>query len=283
MGRRIGHHRAPTVGTAAGVLALVTAGVLLTPVYWTFVSAVVPSGLVFSQQPVLIPPLDQIDLGTFGRIFSERPLLVWLANSLTVTLVVVLVTLLVSLPAGYRMSRGGSGYRSLLGSGLLLTMAVPGTMVIIPVFLAYAVLGLLNQPVLVGVAVASTTAPFATWMAKTYMDSIPKELDEAAAIDGSDRFRTFVFVISPLSLPAMGAIIAYSSIFGWANFLFARTLLTQGEHFTISVGIVDFIADYTSDWQGLMATGIVAAAPLVVMFLLMQRLLVEGLTAGSGK
>lgn len=278
--RRVGSR---TGGSLRAVLAWTTAALLLTPIYWMLVTAILPSDLVVSRTPPYVPPIDAIDFSSFVRIFTDRPVPTWLVNSVVVTVVAVLTTVVVAIPAGYRMSRSSGRLKAALGYLLLISLALPGTLLIIPIFFGYARLGILNQPALVGLAVASTTTPFSTWMAKTYFDSVPRSLDESALVDGASEFTAFRRVILPLIGPATAAIVAYSVIWAWADFLYARTLLQRDADWTLSVGIVSFIGDYSADWQGLMATGLVAAVPLLVIFAALQNFLVEGMTKGSVK
>lgn len=264
-------------------LAWVTAALLLLPVYWMLVTAILPSELVVTPDPTYFPPLADIDATSFVRIFTDRPVPGWLRNSTIVTVVSVMTTVLVAMPAGYRMSRSGGWIKTLFGYVMLISLALPGSLLIIPIFFSYAQLGILNRPLLVGLAVASTTTPFSTWMAKTYFDSVPRELDEAAKVDGASEWRAFRSVLMPLAGPATGAIVAYSAIWAWADFLYASTLLQRDDAWTLSVGIVSFIGDYAADWQGLMATGLVASVPLIAVFLALQGFLIEGMTRGAVK
>jgi multiple sugar transport system permease protein len=259
------------------------AAAVLTPVYWLIVTIVSPTRQVLSRNPRLFPPLDNLDLTAFVRIFTERPVLTWLSNSLMMTSVAIIVTLVVSLPAGYAISRARGKIRDIVGYLLLMSLVLPSTLIIIPIFQAFSALGLLNNPFAVGLAVASTTSPFSAWMMKTYFDSIPYDLEEAAAIDGASRIETFFLVVLPISGPAIGAALAFTSIWAWSDFLYASTLLLSDSAWTLTIGVVTFIGEYAADWQGLMATGLVATIPLVVVFLLLQQLLVEGLTGGAVK
>ena len=265
------------------VAAWVMAAALLTPIYWLFVTIVSPTRQVLNRNPRLVPSLETLDFSAFVRIFTERPVLTWLTNSVIVTVVAIVVTLIVSLPAGYAISRARDKLRDVVGYLLLMSLVLPSTLIIIPIFQAFSALGLISNPLAVGFAVASTTSPFSAWMMKTYFDSVPYDLEEAAAIDGASRIQTFLLVVLPVSGPAIGAVLAFTSIWAWADFLYASTLLLSDGAWTLTIGVVTFIGEYTADWQGLMATGLVATIPLVVIFLLLQQLLVEGLTGGAVK
>ena len=265
------------------IAAWVLAAAVLTPVYWLLVTIVSPTRQILNRNPRLIPDWETLDFSAFVRIFTERPVLTWLTNSVAVTVVAIVVTLAVALPAGYAISRARGRLRDIVGYLLLMSLVLPATLIIIPIFQAFSALGLINNPLAVGFAVASTTCPFSVWMMKTYFDSVPYELEEAAAIDGATRIETFFAIVLPVSGPAIGAVLAFTSIWAWADFLYASTLLLSDSAWTLTIGVVTFIGEYTADWQGLMATGLVATVPLVVVFLLLQQLLVEGLTGGAVK
>lgn len=271
------------LGQLRVVLAWATAAILLTPVYWMIVTIISPTSRILSRDPALLPPFTDPDFSAFARIFTARPALTWLANSLSVTTVAILLTLLAALPAGYAISRASGVLRDVVGYLLLLSLVMPATLIVIPIFQFYGELDLIDNPFAVGLAIASTTTPFSVWLMKTYFDSIPTSLEEAAAIDGASSVTTFFHVILPLSTPGIGAILAYTAIWAWADFLYSSTLLLDDAEWTLSVGIVTFIGEYAADWQGLMATGLLATLPIVAIFMLLQHFLVDGLTSGATK
>lgn len=257
--------------------------ILLSPAYWMLVTTLSPTSRTLSREPPLLLSLGDLDFGGFVRILTERPVLVWLGNSVAVTSVAIVVTLIAALPAGFAISRSRGLLRDAVGYLLLVSLVLPATLIVIPIFQIYSQFGLLNNPFAVGLAVASTTAPFSVWMMKTYFDTIPRQLEEAALVDGASPLEAFIFVVLPLSGPGIGAVLAFTSIWAWADFLYSSTLLLNDSTWTLSVGVVTFIGEYAADWQGLMATGFVATVPLIVVFIALQRFLVEGLTGGAVK
>lgn len=266
-----------------GLIGWASAAILLMPLYWLIVTIVSPTSRILTREPSLFPSLDELDLSAFVRIFTDRPVLSWLGNSLMVSLVAIVVTLCAALPAGFAISRARGAFRDIVGYLLLLSLVLPATLIVIPIFQFYGQLNLLDNPLAVGFAIASTTTPFSVWMMKTYFDSLPYSLDEAAAIDGASSLTAFVYVMLPLSGPGVGAILAYTSIWAWSDFLYSSTLLLEDSRWTLSVGIVTFISEYAADWQGLMATGLLATVPIIAIFVALQRFLVEGLTTGANK
>jgi multiple sugar transport system permease protein len=125
--------------------------------------------------------------------------------------------------------------------------------------------------------------PFATWMLKGYFDGIPRELDEAAYIDGSSRLGALRRVVLPLAAPGLAATALYSAILAWDEYLFARTFLTSTSTWTISVGLGAFRGEYVTYWNEVMAASLIGTLPLIVIFLVLERQLIHGLTAGAVK
>jgi multiple sugar transport system permease protein len=125
--------------------------------------------------------------------------------------------------------------------------------------------------------------PFATWMLKGYFDTIPRELDDAAAIDGASRLGVLVRVVLPLAAPGVAATALYSAILAWDEYLFARTFLNTTSVWTISVGLGSFKGEYVTFWNEVMAASLVGTLPIIGIFLLLERQLVSGLTAGAIK
>ena len=128
---------------------------------------------------------------------------------------------------------------------------------------------------------AAIGVPFATWMLKGFFDGIPRELEQAAMIDGCGHITAFAYVILPLARPGLAACAIYLAILSWSDFVFARTLINDQARWTVTTGLVSFIGEHGIDWPALMAAGIVSMLPMVVLFLLLEPFLVSGLTAGS--
>jgi len=166
---------------------------------------------------------------------------------------------------------------------LLVTQMFPSIMLLIPFYKIIQTLGLINTHTALIMTYISFTIPFCSWMMMGYFQSIPKELDEAAAIDGSGRFRTFYQIVLPLALPGVAATAIYSFITGWNEYMFAL-VLTQSETMkTVPVGIGQLIGQYKVMWNDMMAASLVAIIPLIIIFLFFQRFLISSLTAGAVK
>ena len=205
-----------------------------------------------------------------------------LLNSLIIATGAALVGLALSIPAGYAFSRFRFRGRSGLMTAFLTINMFPIVLLIIPLFLAMRTLGLLDT--FLGVIIGHSTfaIPFAVWMLTSYFSTIPRELDEAATIDGASRLQAIRLIILPLVMPGVVTAGIYIFITSWNEYLFAMML--SGENVrTVTVALQLFIGEFTIQWGLLTAGGTLIALPVTLLFLLVQKRLVGGLTAGAVK
>ncbi len=260
---------------------IVVVGLLFFPVYWMFNTSLAPQDQLYVYPPKLVHP--NATLAAYAKIFRERPIARWMLNSFAVVALTCLCALAVSVLAGYSLSRfrvRGSGS---LGYLLLVSRMLPTTLLVIPLFVFMSGLKLTNTLWSVVIANVTFIMPFATWMLKGYFDSIPRELEEAAYIDGTSRLGALIKVTMPLAAPGVAATTLYSAILAWDEYLFARTFLTTNSVWTISVGLGSFRGEYITYWNEVMAASLVGTLPIIVIFLLLEKQLVGGLTAGAVK
>lgn len=262
------------------VVATLTA-VLLFPLYWMVMTAVLPTSQVLAREPSLVPSLSDASLRAFATAFERRPLGTWLANSAMVTIGATVLSLLIAAPAGYSLSRFRTRAQELTGLTLLFTKMLPGSLIVIPFFIMATTLNLVDSLWALMLANAAVGVPFATWLLKGFFDGIPRELEQAAMIDGCSHLGAFVHVIVPLARPGLAACAIYLAILTWSDFVFARTLINDQARWTVTTGLVSFIGEHAIDWSALMAAGIVAMAPITILFVLLEPFLVSGMTAGS--
>jgi arabinogalactan oligomer/maltooligosaccharide transport system permease protein len=206
-----------------------------------------------------------------------------LLNSLIVALCTTILGIFLATTAAYAFSRFRfPGRRAGLLSFLVIQM-FPGTMMMIPLYILVSSLGLLDQ--LLGlILVYSTTAiPFCVWMLKGYFDTIPKELEESAIIDGASRFRIFWSIILPLAKPAIAVTGLFSFMTAWNEFILAATFMNDETAHTLPVMLNGFVSATTVEWGHFAAGAIIVSIPVVALFFLLQRHLVSGLTAGGVK
>jgi len=256
---------------------------MLTPVYWMLVTSLLPSSLVLSRHPPLVPPLSQVSLAAFVEVFRRRPVLTWIVNSTAVAVGSTALSLVIASLAGYSLSRFTTSAQRVAGAALLLTKMLPGSLIVIPFFVMFTTAHLIDTRFALVLANVSVGVPFATWMMKGFFDTLPRELEQAAAIDGCSPLQALWYVILPLARPGLAACAIYLMIVSWSEFVFARTLVTKSELWTVTVGLQSFVGEYLVDWPALMAGGVVSLAPMLVLFLLLEPFLVSGLTSGAVK
>ena len=194
----------------------------------------------------------------------------------------VIVTILASL-SGYALSRFNFRGKYWLVALMLLTQMFPLVMLVAPIFKILSPLGLTNS--LTGLVIVYTAfnVPFATFLMQSFFDGIPKDLEEAAMIDGATQFVAFRQIILPLTLPGIAATLGFVFTAAWSELLFSLMLISGNDQATFPVGLLSFVSKFSVDFGQMMAAGVLALIPACLFFLLIQRYLVQGLTAGAVK
>lgn len=264
------------------VVTVVVAIVVIFPVYWMVVGSLLPTSITLSTHPPLIPT-HGFTFHAYVQGLTAQPVARWMMNSLIVTVSVSVISLVISLLAGYSLSRFRGAGPTSIGYTLLLARMLPGTMLSIPLFVVFGKLGLIDSLGSLILADTTITVPFTTWMLKNFVDSVPRELEEAAVIDGCSRIGALVRVVLPLTAPGLGATAVYAAILSWSDLLFARTLITTPDGWTMPVGVTSFIGAHDIDWSGMLAAGTLSMIPMIVLFVLLEPFLVRGLTSGATK
>ena len=262
------------------VLGLASVVVLL-PVLWMLSTALKGQQELFSTPPVWIPTAPTLD--AFVRVWSDYPFLTYFSNSLIVVGASMLVSVLFSAFAGYGMARFEFRGKASFLTFLLMSQMFPSIMLLIPYYKIFQTTGLIDTHAALIFTYVSFQIPLCSWMMFGYFKAIPKELDEAAAIDGLGRFRTFWQVVMPLALPGAVATAIYAFISGWNEYMFALVLTHSEDMKTVAVGIGQLIGQYKIQWNDLMAASLYAIVPLAILFIFLQKHLVGGLAAGSVK
>ncbi|MFE9402450.1 carbohydrate ABC transporter permease [Streptomyces sp. NPDC006530] len=260
-----------------GLLVFVTAGF---PVYWMLNTAFKPSTEAIDPDPHLFP--THFTLDNFKRALQIGDFWGSIGRSLTVSLVVVIIGIAVGLLAALAISRFAFRGRKIVIIGILAVQMVPLVAMIIPVFLLLNDLGQYDK--LSGLIITYLTfiLPFTVWTLRGFIVNVPKELEEAAMVDGCTRTGAFIRVVFPLLAPGMVATSVYGFIQAWNEYLYALMLMSQN-HQTATVWLSNFTTQHGTEYAPMMAGSTMMAVPIVILFLLVQRKMAAGLTAGAVK
>jgi len=260
---------------------LIYIAVALFPLFWLLKVSVTPNDLLYTEGVRLWPSRTSFEHYAFVLEHSDFPR--FFMNSLIVSgSTAVIVTALAAL-AGYALSRFTFRGKYWIVALMLLTQMFPLVMLVAPIFKMLSPLGLTNSLSGLVVVYVAFNVPFATFLMQSFFDGIPKDLEEAAMIDGCSRFRAFLEIILPLTLPGIAATLGFVFTAAWSELLFALMLISSIDASTFPVGLLSFVSKFSVDFGQMMAAGVLALIPACLFFLLIQRYLVQGLTAGAVK
>jgi ABC-type glycerol-3-phosphate transport system permease component len=263
------------------IVALVALAITLFPFYWMLNTSLKPAAEVFASPPTFVSAHWSLD--AYGSLLANRPVARYFLNSLVVALGSTVLSVLLAALAAYGVTRFFPRGALPFVLFLLFTKMLPETLLIIPYFQLMSDLGLLNTYWALILAYSSFALPFSVWMLIGFFRSIPRELDEAALIDGAGVMQTFVRVILPLARPGLVAVALFTFLIAWNSYVWALVLTTDASMFVLSVGIANMVGEYRVQWNELMAAAVIAAVPVMALYSLLERHLVNAITAGAVK
>ncbi|MYA66191.1 MAG: ABC transporter permease subunit [Gammaproteobacteria bacterium] len=259
------------------VFLLHAVALVVAPVVWIVDVSISPGNILGGAI------FDAFSLEHFYAVLGGEAFWLWTSNSLVVALGTTLVGLLLAIPAGYAFSRYQFAGRKGAMFVFMLIQMFPGIIILVPYFMVMKTLGLLNTSIGLIVAYSVTALPLCVWMLKGFFDAVPRALEEAALLDGCNRVEVFFFVVLPLSLPAVAITALFSFLTAWNEFLLALVFNTSNDAYTLPVGLASMIPATNQLWGDFAAASIVVSIPVVVLFVLFQRSLIQGMSAGSVK
>ena len=258
----------------------------LYPVLWVVSLALSPSG---TPSPHALPLPDAVSLDNFRAVVGSHDnagrSLFWrqLASSVIISVSTALTSVAIATPAAYAMARFAFVGRDAGTRVLLATQMFPGVATAVPLYVILDALRLLDTRAGLVLVYATTALPFAVFQLRGAFEAIPKDLEEAAMVDGATRFEAFVKVVLPAARPAIAVTCLFAFMSAWNEFILAATFLSREESFTLPVALQRYVGEYNAAWGRFAAGAILVSVPVMAIFYAVQRHLVGGLTAGSVK
>ncbi|MDP6899291.1 MAG: sugar ABC transporter permease [Candidatus Thalassarchaeaceae archaeon] len=271
---------APRLGAIGSHILLMHAVfVVLIPVLWILNVALTPGNMLGGD----IRPSEWTG-EHFSKILDpDSSFWIWLRNSIIVSLGTTVMGLSLAVPAAYAFSRFRFRGRDSAMFAFLLVQMFPGIIILVPYFLVMKTLGLLNTSLGLILAYSVTALPLCVWMLKGFFDTVPRELEEAALLDGCNQAQVFQKVVLPLSIPAVAVTALFSFLAAWNEYLLALTFNTSNDMYTLPVGLASLISSTGQAWGDFAAASLLVSLPVAILFIVFQKFLIQGLSAGGVK
>ena len=263
------------------LIAVALACFIAIPLAWMVISSLKPAQELFSSPPEILP--SRVTLDWYNAVFTSGNAASFFWNSFVVGASSTALCLAIGTLAAYAITRFQFPGKSLFLAAALVTYMFPAIVLFVPIYLTLNALGLIDTRLGLVICHTILTFPFAVWMLKSYFDTLPKEIDEAAWVDGCSYFLTFLRIALPLSLPGIFSVGIFVFVLSWNEFLFASIVMSSADLKTIPVGISEFVTSFDIRWGEIMAMGTLATLPVVVLFLLAQKHFLRGVLAGAVK
>lgn len=268
-----------SVGVALGIT--LTLAISLVPFVWMAISSVTSTRELYSVPPHWLPHAPTLD--HYRTVLWASNIPRYFLNSVVISLGSTAIALVLAVFASYGFARFRFRGRRAAQAFVLVGQLLPTAAIVVPLFVILQTLGLVNTYLGLILVYTILTLPLAVWMLTSYFRAIPVELEEAAIMDGASRLAILVRITLPLSLPGVVAVVVYAFVTTWNEFIFALVFAQDASVKTLPIGIAEFMGEFTTDWGAVMAASLIMTLPIVIAFLLLQRLFVGGLAAGAIK
>lgn len=255
--------------------------IVLYPIINVFTISIRPGDKLLSTSLSIIPEGASFD--TYKELFTNRPFMLWVWNSAFISFVVTITGVALASTAGYALSRFNFIGKKVSMFGLLTTQMFPATMLLLPMYIMLIKLGLLNSYLGIIIIYSATALPFCVWQMKGYYDTIPFSLEESARIDGCTQWQAFYKIIFPLAAPALVITALFSFMTAWSEYIVAAQVLQDSDLYTLPLGLKSFQSNMTTEWGLYAAAALIVSIPVVILFVVLSKWLVSGLTLGSVK
>jgi ABC-type glycerol-3-phosphate transport system permease component len=264
-----------------GISVFLLLFVIVAPFYYVFTSSIKAPQEIIARVPTLIP--HSFTLEHYQKLLRSSAFPTYLWNSVLVALGTMAITVFLATLAAYGLYRLRFPGRNFMFRVILVTYAFPGVLLLIPLYGMMSSLGLIDRLTALIIINVTFAAPFAVWMLQAFFGTIPLELEEAAALDGANRIQIILRVLLPLAAPGVASVAIFAFIMAWTEYMFASVLIISDAQRTVPVGLAGIIGQYQIDWGLLLAGATLTALPVLLLFSLVGRNFVEGLTAGAVK
>ncbi|MBI2419985.1 MAG: sugar ABC transporter permease [Ignavibacteriales bacterium] len=255
--------------------------IALYPIINVFTISIRPGNKLLSTSLAIIP--DNWSLQQYADLFVKKPFLLWIWNSTIVSFTVTFTGVVLASTAGYALSRFQFIGKQTSMLGLLTTQMFPATMLLLPMYVMLIKLQLINSYLGIIIIYSATALPFCIWQMKGYYDTIPYSLEESATIDGCNKWQAFYMIILPLAAPALVITALFSFMTAWSEYIVAAQVLQDTSLYTLPIGLKSFESNMSTEWGLYAAASLVVSIPVVILFIVLSKWLVSGLTLGSVK
>lgn len=266
---------------SANIIGTIVLIVMAFPIYWMIITALKPKREILASTPTFFP--SPITFSNFTKALDRDYFWSSVANSLVVTISVVVISMIVAVVAALAVAWMPFKGRGNYIVAIIMVQMIPLTALVIPVYLMLNQVGLTDSLIGVIATYLAFVLPFSIWTLRGFISGVPREVEEAATIDGASRFQTFRLIILPLIAPGLVATSVFAFIQAWNEYILAYVLLSSQDKQTITVWLAGFTTSRGTDWGPLMAASILVSIPVVVFFLIVQGRMAGGLTAGAVK
>lgn len=260
--------------------------IICLPGLWIVLSSLRPTVEIMAKPPVWIP--QQISFDAYVNMFSGVgqggiPVLDYFFNSIVISVTSTVIALAVGMAGGYAFARFRFRFKTSIFLGFMMTRTVPGIALSLPLFFVYAKLGIIDTHFGLILAYVALNVPFTVWLIDGFFRQVPKDLAEAAQIDGCTRWQAFWQVEFPLARSGIASAGIFAFLISWNEFALASQLTRSTNSKTLPVGLLDYTAEFTIDWRGMCALAVVMIIPALTLTFIVQKHLVSGLTSGAVK
>jgi multiple sugar transport system permease protein len=262
-------------------IVVLVCAVVMFPVYWMVLSAIQPARLSMRYPPPFWPQV--INLTPFQQLFRDYPVVTWVTNSAVISLLSTVLCLAFGVFGAYTLSCLRWRGRTAFGMLLFFTQMLPEALIIIPIFIILRQLRMLENLPAVALVNAAFVLPIGIWILKGVFDAVPREIREAAQVDGCDAMGVLWRIVVPLSVPGLVAVGVVAFFYAWNEYLFTSTMLTTDAVRPAAVGLASLRSMMETPVERILAASMLFSAPPVLFYLVMQRYIVSGLTAGAVK